>query len=327
VNDRIYYLDEEGNSLRNRRGRARTELARDSRSSSPKNALIPFSLSLWFWGLGDMVAEKLIRAGLLMISWITMHAVLVAVVIAPRWWINRLIDVDILPPAVSVGIWATGYYLLSLFSPLLAYQASKRRGWRLQAVDLGWLIVAASILTAGWGQWLNGQSRKGSFMLAFGIIPRAIAVLLVWSVCLWPHMLITDRAGWEIVWIAAACTLPLGLLAYLCAFYDAVAILRHPGKRDSWITRVRFALNRTRMGHGIGVVRELVRFLVMIVILVGVTVGAIMIGPWEHYSRLAQSAGAWAKEQGLVKTPIFLISFSEEMERIQKLQAQVRTKK
>ena len=93
MTENVFYLDEDGNSLNERReGEHKGSSFRGTGDVrySKKNALMPMSLSLLFWGAGDVATQRLIRATLFIAASLILGLVSLMVVISPTWWVSRL---------------------------------------------------------------------------------------------------------------------------------------------------------------------------------------------------------------------------------------------
>jgi TM2 domain-containing membrane protein YozV len=91
-----------------------------------------------------------------------------------------------------------------------------------------------SVLFPGWGQFLNGQPKKGLFFLLFGVAGFFAAIIFFVTRYLWP-VLKASAAGlvFEIFLVAALMLMPLFLLMWIVAVYDSYRSCREKfyGKR------------------------------------------------------------------------------------------------
>jgi hypothetical protein len=107
-----------------------------------------------------------------------------------------------------------------------------------------------SLLVPGWGQFLNGQGRKGSFFLlvacaGFFMAAAIPGIFLVWG-SLEPSVM---RRFLE--WVLAGCLAfsPVVILLWIYAAHDALRVCLDDLKKESIRNRIECALNRVKF-HG-----------------------------------------------------------------------------
>jgi hypothetical protein len=84
------------------------------------------------------------------------------------------------------------------------------------------LPVGGSLLFPGWGQFLNGQPRKGIFFLVFGISGLLCAFIMLLVLHIWSLLVMgADRHLFEICLAGALAFLPIVVLMWIVSVYDA----------------------------------------------------------------------------------------------------------
>jgi len=200
----------------------------ESRAVGPKQGKSPavaFSLGLLCWGGGHLyLGQK--RRGYLGLAAMSLWYVLLGTVFrfgtslvgltAERAWLA-----EVLPGVVAVLLPAG--LLLWLVSAVEAYcRAAKTRSATFFGVDRGWWPPLASLAFPGWGQFLNGQPKKGSLFLLAAMTGLVAVLTLLAARIAWP--LVTAggiRPELEAGLVAMLLYLPVALLVWLVGVYDA----------------------------------------------------------------------------------------------------------
>lgn len=211
---------------------------------SPRRSLWASTLSLFFWGLGQLY-NKQYRKGilffLLMVLWASIFY------FALNLW-------DRLPLAnLAIFLSLTGLSLLAIvvwiYHIFEAYRAANRKqSDEFSGTENVFLSAIASTLIPGWGQLANGQPKKAAFFLLFHFL-RCWLVGLFWlTPFVWQHLTAgPERLFFERFLLCATLSIPLIVFCWLLSISDAIKIAQHPGKRESLRKRIRYTWNRWRM--------------------------------------------------------------------------------
>ena len=112
-------------------------------------------------------------------------------------------------------------------------RATTSRSEPYRGVEGGLWPLLCSLLLPGWGQFLNGQPRKGLCFLPFGVAGIASALVLLASRYVWPYLRTgQDRMVFEIYLAAALAALPAAFLLWIVAVYDAFSSGRERSRRQ-----------------------------------------------------------------------------------------------
>jgi TM2 domain-containing membrane protein YozV len=162
-------------------------------------------------------------------------------------------EVEIQPSAFILGAVASLVVGLALWlgnAVAAYYRTARLRTEPFLGVDnLIWPLFG-SLLFPGWGQFLNGQPRKGFFFLLFGATGVFSAFVVTLSLYAWPLLKAAPvRHTYEILLISALLLTPVSVLMWLVSAYDSFRSgreqlrmklsLRHAGYRvrSQWTLR------------------------------------------------------------------------------------------
>jgi TM2 domain-containing membrane protein YozV len=217
-----------------------------------KSPAVAFSLSLLVWGAGQiynrqgkiglllslLMANFYLGLGLLWLYGTSITAFLGAYHITPS----------------HLMMAASAFYLSGLmlwfFSAQQAYhRANKKRTDPFRGVENRFYPAFCSLLIPGWGQYLNGQAKKGSFFLMLTMIAFFVFPALLVIPSLWPMLKTAmDRRIWESYMVAALFLTPLVvLLVWPLSAFDALKISLDDTKKEPLLKRIEYANNRRRM--------------------------------------------------------------------------------
>lgn len=219
----------------------RKQAEADSRHLSAaygKSPALSFSLSLVVWGSGDLYVGAYRHGSILLAAMLFFYAPLFVMVF---FWneASQLVAQSGLPAAVLAA--GGGIYLLAglvcwLVNAVGAYYRTVRLGREVfRGVGNGLWPLCGSILFPGWGQFLNGQPKKGLFFLLCGGAGIFAAFVFAVTWFLWPE-LVAGPAGpdFEICLVAASALFPLSLLMWICSAYDSFVSCRELSMRKLW---------------------------------------------------------------------------------------------
>ena len=194
--------------------------------SARKNPAIAFSLSMLVWGGGQIYLGEY-RPGLIYMGAMScFYTILLAMV---SFWdaiISRVIaEGDILPFLIALS--ATAFFFaglaLWLANAVAVYYKTASLSLRpFDGVKNKLFPVLGSLSFPGWGQFLNGQPKKGIFFLLFGLLGISSAVVLCTYQYIWP--LLNDdflKLMFEFGLIAAFLFVPVSFVMVFVAAYDA----------------------------------------------------------------------------------------------------------
>lgn len=228
---------------------ARTEAS--SELKSDKNPAVAFSLSILIWGGGQFYTGYWIEGAILFLFMLGFYS-FSALELFFR-------DSDSLKSFVIPfhhQIWLPLFMILYfaglaiwLFGSVRAYfLAAAERNERYQGVKQPLVPALCSLLVPGWGQFLNGQTKKGLFFLLIGFI-GFFSVGVIPSIFFFWDDLGQSIMKADIEKVLAGCILssPVVLLFWMCGIYDAFIICKEEVKKEPLLMRMSYALNRLKL--------------------------------------------------------------------------------
>jgi len=226
-----------------------------------KNPAMAFSLSLWVWGGGQFYNRQW-QLGVLYFLFMINFYLFPAVVI--HYWTPieaglATLDIPASEILAVLGIFClTGLMVWVINAVQAYYGAVLGETTPFEGVRNPFLPAVCSLLIPGWGQFLNGQTKKGiCFLIAAMAGLFAVAVTLAVPV-LWPTLNTEmDRRFAEGALVVAWLLVPPVLLIWGGSVYDAVKVCVDPLKKQPIRERVEAAINRMRMKGWRGVLSRL----------------------------------------------------------------------
>jgi TM2 domain-containing membrane protein YozV len=211
---------------------------------------LAFSLSALLWGGGQFYAGRR-KAGLLYLLLMADFYAFLFIGWTYRHFAARLLEGAHI--SRSCGLAALGIFFISglaiwMFGAVQAYyMASKTLSQPFDGVGTPLLPLVCSMAVPGWGQFLNGQAKKGIFFLFFaaaGFVALA-ALLVVFP--LFPSLEpSTARLFLEAVLTGAVIGSPLILLAWTLSVHDAARVCLDRYKKEPLGKRTRNLMNNLR---------------------------------------------------------------------------------
>jgi TM2 domain-containing membrane protein YozV len=181
-----------------------------------------FSLSLVVWGGGHFYLGKSRPGSIYLATMVLFYAALTAMAVFPgatgRW---LLLERPILLVAALIGL-LVGLLVWGGNAVDAYYRAVSLRTAPFLGLDRCLWPVSASLLLPGWGQFLNGQPKKGILFLLGTLCGAYSALLLIAAGRFWSVIGMSPcRKFIEISLIAAAASVPLVLILWIASAYDA----------------------------------------------------------------------------------------------------------
>lgn len=105
-----------------------------------------------------------------------------------------------------------------------------------------------SLLVPGWGQFLNGQVKKGVFFLAVTALTAMGGVAVLFVILVWESVeSAAERLFWERILTASLLPLTIAPLLWTICFYDALVVGLDEVKKEPLWNRIQYANNRRRI--------------------------------------------------------------------------------
>ena len=305
--DRVWVLDDPDEQPRVRKKHTKKHTATGP-PRAQQNPAAAFSWSILIWGGGQIYRNQGTAGALLILLMVNFY-------VHPVWlWSYRgpvlawLQGFAITPSQMLVA--ATLFYLSGLLIWLISAEHAylrtcATRTTAFRGIGSAWLPGACSLVLPGWGQFLNGQPKKGTFflliaLLGFFAVPTALGIWIAW-----PSLdTAVDRLFWEKVLVVLLLTIPAVLLIWPLSGFDALKVSRDEMKKEPLLKRLECANNRRRIfGWGHEVVPFFKRTAVLGVVLVLFSTIAYSYGPRDYYFARLQQLQIHLSHQHMVLIP------------------------
>lgn len=208
----------------------KNEDSRPLTASSTKNPALSFSFSMIVWGSGQLYSGAYRPGSIFMVLMVVFYGTLAAMVVS-RVSASRFVTGMGIPTPVllfGVVVYLLAGLILWLVNAVDAYYRTVRlRSELFRGVDNELWPPVCSVLFPGWGQFLNGQPKKGLFFLLFGATGVCAVFVLSVTPSVWP-MLKAGPAGpvFELCLLAAILLVPVSLLMWIISAYDSFRTCR-----------------------------------------------------------------------------------------------------
>jgi hypothetical protein len=277
------------------------------RDGSGKNPAVAFSLSLWVWGGGQFYNRQWQLGFFYLLAMVNFY--LFPAVIMHDWTAieTGLATLDISASEIMavLGIFCLTGLMVWIINAVQAYYGVLfDEAIPFEGVRNPLLPAACSLLIPGWGQFLNGQTKKGGcFLIAAmaGLFAVAVARAVPY---LWPTLNTEmDRRFAEGALIVAWLLVPPVLLVWCGSVYDAVKVCVDPLKKQPIRERVEAAVNRMRMQGWRGLLSRLELTLMFSLYLVFCLAVSRYYLPQDYYVSLLNDLRARTAQQQMVIIP------------------------
>ena len=283
-----------------------------------KSPAVAFTLSILIWGAGQIYNRQGKYGFLFILLMVNFYVDPVLI------WVYResltpflgWLDLTSSQILMVIGAFYCSGLIVWLFNAEHAYYgANKTRTEAFCGIENALLPAACSLLIPGWGQFLNGQARKGTLFLMFALIGFvAVPALLIIPV-FWPRLdTPADRLFWETVLAATMVLSPLTLLIWPLNSFDALKVSLDDTKKEPVLKRLEYANNRRRMyGWGRGVFPYFKQTLVLGLFLALCLTVAYYQFPREYYVARLQSLQVQLSRQHMVLIPRLIDRFLQDV--------------
>jgi TM2 domain-containing membrane protein YozV len=204
--------------------KGRTE-NRSTPRAAQKNPALSFSFSMLLWGGGQLYVREYGSGTKFMASMLFFYTAIAGLVLHQSSVSHFLFGIDIPVSVIAIGV--VGFFAAGLTVWVgnavdAYYRATRSRAEPFRGVGSGVWPLLCSMLFPGWGQFVNGQPRKGFFFLPVGLAGLSCAFVLLVTRSVWPVLRTSqDRLVFEIILTVALSVLPLVLLLWIVSMYDA----------------------------------------------------------------------------------------------------------
>ncbi len=220
-----------------------------------KNPAVAFSWSLVIWGAGQFYNRQGAIGFLLLL--LMMNCLATPVLLWVYWDVLPVLEIPISLTASQFMLMTGTIYLSALIVWFVGavqayYRANTARTEPFHGIANRSFPAMCSLLIPGWGQFLNGQVKKGVLFLFVAVIALFAVPALLMILWGWPMIhAAEDRLFWEAVLVAVAVPAPFAVLIWPVAAFDALVVSRDDTKKEPVLKRLEYANNRRRM-YGLG---------------------------------------------------------------------------
>lgn len=274
------------------------------RGRNPATAL---SLSLFLWGAGQIYNGQRELGFLFLLVVANFYTVLGMMWLHSETLLSFLGKFQITPfdVLIACGIFFLFGLLFWSIVVLHAYYTSPGRPPSIDAEERSILPPLCSFVMPGWGQFLNGQSKKGIFFFLSTIQGLLALSALMAIPRLWPSVeSAAQRLFLEKILMVAVLTVPVFLFTWIIGMYDAGRVSLDPDKKERLWNRMKYAVNRLRMkGWARGVLPHLEVILMLVLFLTFFMTYSYYYFPKKFYTDRLESLQRTLSDEGMVLIP------------------------
>ncbi len=273
-----------------------------------KNPAKAYSLSLLYWGGGQLYNDQIASGAVLLITMVLL--IVFAVLGATNFdeLLKFLRESDISFSDAFLYLEASLFFIILVWIANAggAYHHARRsRRTPFRGVNSRVTPLLCSLVLPGWGQFLNGQQLKGSIYASFSIA----SIFSLLSACLtylaWP-LLDASASRFLVESIFAVCVVIVPLVPFLWLFsaYDAFAVSRDDLKKEPLWERLKAAYYRGRtQGFVRGVVPQIKGTFLLALMLIFFLIVVTFWSPKEFYIERLTDIKKLLDERGMTIVP------------------------
>ncbi len=310
MNDKVWEIRDSGEK---RLFVDETKKARTVRRPEQKNPAIAFSLSLLFWGGGQFYNDQVGRGVLFFLLMIIYSTVIFVLVFARETVAGYLsyerISMDTVFTTLGL-FYAVGVLLWAFNADQAYHRAARGRREPFTGIDNKVLPLLCSLFVPGWGQFLNGQDKKGGVFLGLASVSLLSVASILGVTLLWTSFEIDEyRIFYEMVLVIALLYTPFIPIVWLIGAFDAIKVSIDEVKKEPLLKRLKYANYRRKM-HGLrGIIPHFKMTVVLGVLLITLLVAGFFLGPQKYYIPRLKSLHVRLVEKDMVIIPYILERF------------------
>lgn len=286
-----------------------------------KNPAAAYSLSIFFWGGGQLYTGQAGKGLLFLFGMLVVYAL----GISGCLYRNAVLHYA-RAHAISfakVFLFAEGLLFCALFFWIYnaghAYHAAvKARTTPFRGVRSNLTPLLCSLLLPGWGQFLNGQPIKGSIFAGFAV-PGLFTLVSIPAILLaWPFFEVSDaRFAVESLLVVLLLFMILIPFLWLFAGFDALKVSLDDIKKEPLLDRLKYANNRRRTQGWIrGIFPHIKLTFALLLFLALLVVVAEYSFPKHYYHEELAKVQAQLRGQGMTMVPDLINKLESSMKRI-----------
>lgn len=286
-----------------------------------KNPALAYSLSLLIWGCGQLYNRRW-KSGTLFFLFMIMFYLSMGMIII--YWTTIVNFFGSLNVSRSETLLICGFFYLSglitwHFNSCHAYfKTIKINNNSFKGIKSILLPAACSLLIPGWGQFLNGQPKKGICFQIFSLaglfaFPAILIVFLFWPT------LEVSQARLMVEWIFTISLIfsPLIVMIWLFSVYDAARVSMNNIKKEPLRKRIGYQINRYR--HDIQVygrknaMLSIVKRIVIVILLLAFGVIGYHYIPKKYYIQQLTDLADKISQEGMTVIPDLINYFCDNI--------------
>jgi len=207
--------------------------------SGRKSPALSFSLSMLVWGSGQMYLGAYGPGTIYLSAMLFFYSTFSALVFYRQQASRFFAGLDLPKSALAIGALCFVAFglVIWLANAVAAYcRAARLRDKPFQGVENDFCPIICSLLFPGWGQFLNGQPKKGAFFLLFGMAGILSAVICSAFRYLWPVLKVSQARFVSEIGLAVALSLiPISILMWIVATYDSLGTRRELARKRQMV--------------------------------------------------------------------------------------------
>ncbi len=249
MDDKVWVIENSDSYFQRRMDRA--SLIKQKHTVKQKNPAVAYTLSFLLWGAGQVYNGQTLKGLLFLLLMLIFYAGSVYFVIYMKPILHFLHSINIANAEIFI-ICEIVFFSALIFWAYNAgnayHGARKMRRDPFTGVQSRVFPFLCSLFVPGWGQFLNGQVKKGSILTGFSIVSLISMVTIPLVFVLW-NALEASRSRFIIEGVLAITLLftPLIPFIWLIGCFDALKVSLDATKKESLIKRFRYANNRRRL--------------------------------------------------------------------------------
>ncbi|HEY6010825.1 MAG TPA: hypothetical protein VIX18_05085 [Nitrospirota bacterium] len=267
-----------------------------------------YSLSMFWWGIGQFYNDQIWKGTAFFIAAVVLLFSTALLAVYHEGALQFLRDQG--ASIATAFLFAEALLFLSVlfwaYNAVDAYHhAARSRSVRFRGVAGSVKPFLASLVSPGWGQFLNGQPFKGSLHAALAVV-GFFAVLSVFLILLFWPVLEPSESRWMLEELFVVCALILPFVPLLCVFsaHDAFKVSRDELLKEPLWERIKAAYYRGRtQGWVQGVFPRIKGTFVLAVVLALLAVVVYYWFPIGFYVKLLASVREFTRDRGMTIAP------------------------
>ncbi len=274
-----------------------------------KNPARAYTFSLLFCGAGQSYSGQRLKAVLFQTLMLLVLTGIAFILIFRKELLALLSAYGVPFTRAFLALEAATFCMLCfwIWNAADAYRTTaKARRVPFRGVESTFLQALSSLLVPGWGQFMNGQPRKGILFGAFAVLNTFSLITIAAVLRLWPLLEpIRSRTMVELLFSAALLYAPLIPIIALAGSYDALRVSLDDTKKETVLDRVLLAVMRFRMKGWIHAFRSPARALLVVLVMAGsvVVIRPYVHLPFSYYSDKLVHAQTRLRDKGMTIAP------------------------